>query len=109
MLEPSREFERCVATRRGWAERIKIDAKEQASATRIRQLAMPTSTPGMAALGRAVLAIRTEKGVSQAQLAEAAGFRHSWASNVEHGRRNPSWANVVRLVEGLGVPLGESW
>jgi len=63
MLEPSSEFERRAATRSGWAERIKIDAKEQASATRILQLAMPTSTLDMAALGCAVLAIRTEKGV----------------------------------------------
>jgi transcriptional regulator with XRE-family HTH domain len=30
-------------------------------------------------------------------LAEASRFRQSWISNVEHGRRNPSWSNVVRL------------
>jgi transcriptional regulator with XRE-family HTH domain len=41
--------------------------------------------------------------MSQVQLAEATGFRQSWLSNVEHGRRNPSWTNVVRLAEGLGV------
>jgi transcriptional regulator with XRE-family HTH domain len=63
---------------------------------------MPAS-PDAAALGRAVLAIRTEKGISQVQLAETTGFRQSWISNVEHGRRNPSWSNVVRLAGGLGV------
>jgi transcriptional regulator with XRE-family HTH domain len=31
----------------------------------------------------------------------------SWISNVEHGRRNPSWSNVVRLAEGLGVSVSE--
>lgn len=60
--------------------------------------------PDLHALGRAVLAIRTDRGLSQVQLAEATGFRQSWISNVEHGRRNPSWSNVVRLAAGLGVP-----
>ncbi|HEV7944023.1 MAG TPA: helix-turn-helix transcriptional regulator [Solirubrobacteraceae bacterium] len=64
---------------------------------------MPSPLPDQAALGHAVLAIRTEKGISQVQLAEASGFRQSWISNVEHGRRNPSWSNVVRLAAGLGV------
>jgi len=48
--------------------------------------------------------IRAERGISQVQLAEASGFRQSWISNVEHGRRNPNWSNVVRLADGLGVP-----
>jgi len=64
---------------------------------------MPDHAPDAAALGRAVQAIRTEKGISQMQLATTTGFRQSWISNVEHGRRNPSWSNVVRLAEGLGV------
>jgi transcriptional regulator with XRE-family HTH domain len=63
---------------------------------------MPSPDPH--ALGRAVQAIRAERGISQVQLAEASGFRQSWISNVEHGRRNPSWSNVVRLADGLGVP-----
>jgi transcriptional regulator with XRE-family HTH domain len=65
---------------------------------------MPAPLPDQAALGRAVQAIRAERGISQVQLAEASGFRQSWISNVEHGRRNPSWNNVVRLAAGLGVP-----
>jgi XRE family transcriptional regulator, regulator of sulfur utilization len=64
---------------------------------------MPASSPDAAALGRAVQAIRAEKGISQVQLAEATGFRQSWISDVEHGARNPSWRNVVRLAEGLGI------
>jgi transcriptional regulator with XRE-family HTH domain len=64
---------------------------------------MPDSTPDLSGLGRAVLVIRAEKGLSQVQLAEATGFRQSWISSVEHGKRNPSWANVVRLAGGLGV------
>jgi transcriptional regulator with XRE-family HTH domain len=63
---------------------------------------MPAN-PDVVALGRAIQAIRTERRISQVQLAEITGFRQSWISNVEHGRRNPSWANVVRVSEGLGV------
>lgn len=68
---------------------------------------MPASVPDVAALGRAVRALREAQGMSQVQLAEATGFMQSWISHVEHGRRNPSWSNVVRLAEGLGVSVGE--
>lgn len=63
--------------------------------------------PDAAALGRAIQAIRTEHGLSQMQLAEATGFMQSWISQVERGRRNPSWNNVARLAEGLGVSVSE--
>jgi transcriptional regulator with XRE-family HTH domain len=63
--------------------------------------------PDAAALGRAVKSIRAEQGLSQIELAEATGFMQSWISHVEHGRRNPSWSNVVRLADGLGVSVGE--
>ena len=49
----------------------------------------------------------TERGLSQVQLAEATGFIQAWISHVERGRRNPSWNNVVRLAEGLGVSVSE--
>jgi transcriptional regulator with XRE-family HTH domain len=63
--------------------------------------------PNAAALGLAVRAIRDERGLSQVQLAEATGFIQAWISHVERGRRNPSWNNVVRLAEGLGVSVSE--
>lgn len=68
---------------------------------------MPTPLPDLLALGRAVRAIRAEHKISQVQLAEATGFMQSWISNVEHGRRNPSWSNAIRLAEGLGVSLAK--
>jgi transcriptional regulator with XRE-family HTH domain len=42
------------------------------------------------ALGRAVRAVREERGISQVQLAEATGFIQSWISHLERGARNPS-------------------
>jgi len=68
---------------------------------------MPRSAPDAAALGRAVRLIREERGISQVQLSEATGLMQSWISHVERGRRNPSWSNVVRLAEGLGVGISE--
>jgi len=68
---------------------------------------MPRSVPDAAALGRAVRLIREERGISQVQLSEATGLMQSWISHVERGRRNPSWSNVVRLAEGLGVRVSE--
>ena len=68
---------------------------------------MSEQAPDAAALGRAVLAVRTEKGISQTQLADATGFMQSWISQVERGKRNPSWNNVARLADGLGVSVAE--
>ena len=65
---------------------------------------MPDGTPDLTALGRAVQAIRVEHDMSQVRLAESTGFRQSWISSIEHGRGNPSWRNVIRLADGLGVP-----
>lgn len=68
---------------------------------------MSAQPPDVAALGRAVRLIREERGISQVQLAAETGFMQSWISNVERGQRNPSWSNVVRLAEGLGVSAAE--
>jgi transcriptional regulator with XRE-family HTH domain len=64
-------------------------------------------SPDQRALGRAVNSLRVERGLSQRQLATATGLQHSWISHVEHGRRNPSWSNVVRLAAGLGVSVSK--
>jgi transcriptional regulator with XRE-family HTH domain len=63
---------------------------------------MPAS-PDMRALGRAVRAIRREQGITQERLANDTGLQQTWISHIERGRRNPSWSNVVRLADGLGV------
>jgi transcriptional regulator with XRE-family HTH domain len=68
---------------------------------------MSALSPDQRALGRAVRAIRTERGLSQVQLAKQTGFIQAWISHVERGRRNPSWSNVIRLAEGLGVSVSE--
>ena len=68
---------------------------------------MPDALRDLTALGKAVQAIRTERGISQVQLAADTGFMQSWISQVERGRRNPSWNNVARLAAGLSVSISE--
>ncbi|HEX4483319.1 MAG TPA: helix-turn-helix transcriptional regulator [Solirubrobacteraceae bacterium] len=64
-------------------------------------------TPNLAALGRAVRAIRDERGINQVELAAKTSFTQAWISHVERGKRNPSWNNIVRLAAGLGVGVAE--
>ncbi len=72
-------------------------------ATEASSILWVMAAPDQPALGAAVKAIREEKNISQVALSGVSGFRQSWISEVEHGRRNPSFSNVVRLAGGLGV------
>jgi transcriptional regulator with XRE-family HTH domain len=67
----------------------------------VEEFAMSALDP--LAFGAAVKAIREEKGISQVVLSGLSGFRQSWVSDVENGRRNPSLSSIVRLAAGLGV------
>ena len=68
---------------------------------------MPQPGPDSAALGLALRALREERGVSQVELATAAGFKQSYVSSLENGQRNPSWNTVVRLARGLGIRVAD--
>jgi transcriptional regulator with XRE-family HTH domain len=57
--------------------------------------------------GKTLRALRTERGLSQWALADAAGMDHNYVGMIERGERNPAIVNVVRLAEALGVPPGE--
>lgn len=58
-----------------------------------------------AAFGQRVKEIRKEKGMTQEQLAEAAGFHPTFISNIERGYRVPSLPTAVRISEGLNTAL----
>lgn len=59
------------------------------------------------ALGEAVRAARLRRGMSQEQLAAAAGLDRTYVSGLERGTRNPALSTQERLAAALGVPLGE--
>ena len=68
---------------------------------------MPAAPAFQLALGLAVKARRTELEVTQEQLANNTGLHQRWISNVETGKRNPSYASLHRLAAGLGLSASE--
>ena len=57
--------------------------------------------------GKTLRALRTERGLSQWALADAAGMDHNYVGMIERGERNPAVVNVVRLAKALGVSPGQ--
>jgi len=55
--------------------------------------------------GRAIRARRLRAGLSQEAFAHEIGLHRTYFSAIERGERNPSFRNLVRISEGLGVPL----
>jgi len=59
-------------------------------------------------LGKTIRAIRQEQGLSQKEVAEAAGIGQSYLSMIESGqRRNPGTRIVARLARVLDVSIDE--
>jgi len=68
---------------------------------------MPASPAYQAALGLAVKARREELGLTQEQLANDSELHQRWISNVETGKRNPSYTSLRRLAAGLDLAASE--
>jgi transcriptional regulator with XRE-family HTH domain len=68
---------------------------------------MPPVPAFQAALGAAVKARREELGLTQEQLDLRTDLHQRWISNVENGKRNPSYASLRRLATGLGLSVAE--
>jgi transcriptional regulator with XRE-family HTH domain len=54
-----------------------------------------------------ILKIRTEKGLTQAQLAEKLNVQQSMISMIENEERNPSVDVLLKLASALGVTVDE--
>jgi transcriptional regulator with XRE-family HTH domain len=68
---------------------------------------MSASPAFQAALGMAVKARRQELGITQEQLANDTDLHQRWISNVETGKRNPSYGSLRRLAEGLELSASQ--
>lgn len=68
---------------------------------------MPAAPDSQRALGAAVKARRLELGLTQEQLSLRADLHQRWISNVETGLRNPSYASLRRLADGLDLTTSE--
>jgi DNA-binding XRE family transcriptional regulator len=69
--------------------------------------AMSASPAFQTALGLAVKHRRQELEMTQEQLANDSGLHQRWVSNVETGKRNPSYASLRRLAAGLDLSASE--
>jgi transcriptional regulator with XRE-family HTH domain len=54
-------------------------------------------------LGRAIRELREQRGLSIEALAAAAGLHFTYVVGLERGRKNPSYHQLLRLADGLGV------
>jgi transcriptional regulator with XRE-family HTH domain len=67
-----------------------------------------SASPGFqAALGLAVKARRQELELTQMELSLRAELHQRWLSNVETGKRNPSYGSLRRLAAGLEITVSE--
>lgn len=57
--------------------------------------------------GAAVRRARSRKGLTQEELAEAAGVHRNYIGDVERGETNVGFLNLLKLSEGLGISLEE--
>jgi transcriptional regulator with XRE-family HTH domain len=68
---------------------------------------MPASPAFQTALGQAVKTRRQDLGLTQEQLAHDTELHQRWISNVETGKRNPSYGSLRRLAAGLEITAAE--
>lgn len=68
---------------------------------------MPAPPAFQAALGLAVKDRRQELDITQEQLANDTDLHQRWISNVETGKRNPSYGSLRRLAAGLSLSASE--
>lgn len=66
-----------------------------------------TSHPALRKFGRFVREQREAKGLTQEDLAGAAGLDRTYISHLERGRRNPGLLHLRRLAKALGVQPSE--
>src|SRR5260370_42506212 len=55
--------------------------------------------------GRRLKILRKARNLNQAEVAEKAGIETKYRSNIETGRRSPSFEKTVALAKALDVPM----
>ncbi len=60
----------------------------------------------LTATGAMIRRFRKEQGLTVERLGEAAGLSAGIISQIERGKGNPSFATLVQLAHGLGIPVG---
>ena len=63
--------------------------------------------PLIEAFGNRIRQLRTERNLSQEQLAELTGFHRTYIGMIERGERNPSLSNVGVFADAFELSLSE--
>ena len=63
--------------------------------------------PLIEAFGNRIRQLRTERNLSQEQLAELTGFHRTYIGMIERGERNPSLSNVGVFADAFRISLSE--
>ncbi len=58
-------------------------------------------------LGRAVRELRARRGLSQEELGFRSGLHRNYVGAIERGEINPTFRVLLKVTEGLDVPLSE--
>lgn len=58
-------------------------------------------------LGKNLKRIRTEKGISQGDIARALDVGRSFITNIENGKTNPTLATIAKIAKVVGVSTDE--
>lgn len=66
---------------------------------------MQKKPPLLVAIGTAVRLLRKKKGISQENLAEAAGLHRTYVGMIERGEKNITVLSATRIAKALGVSL----
>jgi len=54
-------------------------------------------------IGNNLKRIRTEKGITQGDIAKSLGVSRGFVSNLENGKTNPTLATITKLATAIGV------
>jgi transcriptional regulator with XRE-family HTH domain len=63
--------------------------------------------PSSEALGAAVRRLRQDRGLKQRELSAASSVNTSYLSDIERGRRNPTWVSLGRICTALDVRMSD--
>lgn len=58
-------------------------------------------------LGKNLKKIRTDKGISQGDIARSLDVSRGYISNIENGKTNPTLATISRLAKAVNVSIDE--
>jgi transcriptional regulator with XRE-family HTH domain len=67
----------------------------------------PAQSPDHHYLGRAIRELRARRALSQEQLGLEAGLHRNYIGAIERGEINPTFKILLRLSDGLRIPLSE--